>query len=169
MVLLETKTYIPRFVECSKCNRSFDFDNDSLWSNQEERICRCCQCKINEGIETCKRVSCNFHSRLQDDFILDVDENDVRDNKHLSAVKETHSLDMENCCAMCQEEIPKDYLYNFLNIKHSFNGVTRRIKVKLCQECFEEFQEMFNLNRIKENDNSEEGIFSLSETREDAA
>lgn len=164
---METNTYIPEFVECLKCHRSFDLKNSSLWGN-EDRVCRCCQCKIDNKIETCKRVSCNFHSRLQDDFILDVDENDVRDNKHLSAVKKTHTLDIENCCAMCQEEIPKDYLYNFLNIKHSFNGVIKRIKVKLCQKCFEEFQEMLNLNRM-ENHGSSEEMFALSTEREDAA
>jgi len=163
VVLLETKTYIPEFVECSKCHRSFDLKNSSLWSN-EDRICRCCQCKIDNEIEFCKRVSCNFHNKLQDDFIIDIDENDVRDIKPISNRQEM-IFNPEICCSMCQQEIPKDYLYNFLNIKHSFNGITKRIKVKICQECFEEFQEMLNLNRMENHGSSEEGVFSLSEAK----
>ena len=166
MVLLETNTYIPEFVECLKCNRSFDLKNSSLWGN-EDRVCRCCQCKIDNKIETCKRVSCNFHSKLQDDFIIDIDENDVRDIKPALNRKEM-TFNPDVCCSMCQEEIPKDYLYNFLNIKHSFNGIVKRIKVKVCQKCFEEFEEMLNLNKVEVYDNPEE-LLTLPEERERAA
>ena len=167
MVLLETNIYIPEFVECLKCNRSFDLNNSSLWSNHEERICRCCQCKIDNEINSCKRVSCNLHNKLQDDFIIDVDENDVRDIKPLPDGPEM-IFNPDICCSMCQEEIPKDYLYNFLNIKHSFNGVTKRIKVKLCQECFEKLTLLLNLDKVERYD-TQERMLSLSTDGEKAA
>jgi len=166
MVFLETKTYIPEFVECTKCNRSFDLNNLSLWS-EENRICRCCKCKIENGIESCKRLSCNFHSKLQDDFIIDIDENDVRDIKPALDSQET-IFNQECYCSMCQEEIPKDHLYNFLNIKHSFNGVTKRIKVKVCQECFGAFKSMLSLDKVESNNEPEE-MLALSTEGERAA
>ena len=163
---METNIYIPQFVECSECHRSFDLNNIKLWGDSDNRICKCCQCKKDSDIDQCKRISCGFHSRLQDDFILDVDENDVRISEPSPDSPEMIS-DADNLCSMCESEITKDELYNFLNIKHSFAGVTKRIKVKLCQRCFEKFRKIMNLDKV-ENDNTEK-MLTLLEARERAA
>ena len=161
---METNTYIPQFLECSECHRSFDLNNLKLWGNVDSKICKCCQCKKDSDIEQCKRISCGFHNRLQDDFILDIDENDIRLSNPTPDSPEM-IFDTENFCSMCMSEITKDSIYNFLNIKHSFSGMTKRIKIKLCQKCFEKFKNIMNLDKVQENDNRKE-MLSLLEARE---
>ena len=147
---------IPKFAECPKCKRSFDFDNKHLW-NIEQILCICCHCKVIKKLEEkeCRQTSCIWNKRLKDDFITSVDREIKIPKQNSIAGQETIKLpysESSNLCCSCLKEFDKDLEYHFLNIKHSFQGKTYRIKRKMCDKCFQKLIDTLNINKEQEED-----------------
>lgn len=124
---------IPRFITCSRCGRSLN-QIQELWADLDKRICKCCECNDYKELITCKRVKCNLHKYINDDFIIELPKVSAQ-----VAQDESSEIDL-NSCYCCKKDLPNTYCFmNFKVTKFNQKGdiidKTSKIKVKICETC----------------------------------
>jgi hypothetical protein len=143
---------IPVFKECTCCKRSI-IAGSFLWSDEDKRICVCCECLgTDKDINLCRRVKCPKYKYIDRDFIMDV-EQPVDENEVEKPVAEyDESL---HKCYRCGKDLLAFLYINCkvaqFNIKGDIDAKTdNKIKIKLCPACSKELLKFLPLQLIKE-------------------